>query len=72
VLGQIWAYTHFGHTPFNQREYVHGASRVIDLVAEECRRERPDGGRFFINDDGAFYNEEGGPRIQFVVFQFQG
>lgn len=72
--GDIWPWTTYGWTPDSEREQLRGISRIIDAVAEIYRlKARPEGGRFFIDDNGAFYkNEEGSQVIQFVIFQMQG
>lgn len=37
---------------------MRGKSRIVDAVADEYLSQRPDGGRFFIDDRGAFYSPE--------------
>jgi hypothetical protein len=69
-LYQIWCCTHFGNTPRDERLFVQGELRVVDQIAQIYRGERPEGGRFFISDEGAFYCEEHSEQIQFIEFEF--
>jgi hypothetical protein len=55
---EIWLWKRWGNTPRAERTYVEGKSRIIDIVADEYLAQRPDGGRFFIDDRGAFYSPE--------------
>jgi len=50
---------------------LRGLSKILDVVADVCLAERIDdgGGRFFVNDDGAFFKKEDGELVQFVTFQ---
>jgi hypothetical protein len=50
---------------------LRGLSKILDVVADVCLAERIDdgGGRFFVNDGGAFYKKEDGELVQFVTFQ---
>jgi len=56
--GEIWSWKRWGNTPSKERVYVQGKSPIIDDVACAYRSKRPDGGRFFIDDRGAFYCPE--------------
>lgn len=67
---QIWCYCRSGKTPYSERVFVQGVLKIIDLIAEMYRNERPSGGRFFISDAGAFYKEEDRDGLQFIEFQF--
>ncbi|HXO37164.1 MAG TPA: hypothetical protein VN872_00925 [Candidatus Acidoferrum sp.] len=55
---KIWLWKRWGNTPSKERVYVRGKSRIVDAVADEYLSQRPDGGRFFIDDRGAFYSPE--------------
>jgi len=56
--GKIWVWKRWGNTPVRERIFVQGKSRIVDAIADEYRARRPDGGRFFIDDRGAFYSSE--------------
>jgi hypothetical protein len=66
---EIWCFSHFGKTPRNRRIFVEGELPAIEQIAEIYRRERPEGGRFFISDAGVFYTEECDKETQFIEFQ---
>jgi hypothetical protein len=55
---KIWLWKRWGNTPHAERIYVHGKSRIVDFIADEYLAQRPDGGRFFVDDRGAFYSPE--------------
>src|SRR5437764_2713282 len=57
AAGSIWPFRCLGRTPFDQRIDVRGMSSAIDFVADRNLVEREGGGRFFINDMGAFYKD---------------
>ena len=65
---EIWPYVRFGKTPYNERVFIQGELTIIDRIAETYLDERPEGGRFFISDDGAFYSEECNEPNQFIEF----
>jgi hypothetical protein len=71
--GDIWPYVEHGPTRAAGREEVSGISRVIDELANLYRKERAEGGRFFIDDRGACYkgDEVGGPLNLFVLFEIE-
>jgi hypothetical protein len=68
---QIWPYTHCGKTPRNERIFVQGELRTIDDIAQIYSSERPEGGRFFVSDAGAFYSPQYCEQNQFIEFEFQ-
>jgi hypothetical protein len=55
---KIWLWKRWGNTPLRERVYVQGKSRIIDAIANEYLLQRPDGGRIFVDDRGAFYTPE--------------
>jgi|SRR5579884_307925 len=69
--GVIWPFVTNGWTPEDERIDVAGVSPIVDRVASEYLDIRPEGGRFFIKDCGAFFKtEDGGPPQLFAVFLF--
>jgi hypothetical protein len=67
--GEIWGFATYSWTKLEEREYIHGVSSIIDRVAEEYLNVRADGGRFFIDDEGAFHKAEPGSKVQFICFE---
>ena len=67
----LWPWVTYGYTDWSDRQQLRGLSKILDVVADVCLAERIDdgGGRFFVNDDGAFYKKEDGELVQFVTFQ---
>jgi hypothetical protein len=55
---EIWLWRRWGNTPSNEREEIRGKSRIVDAIADEYLCQRRSGGRFSINDKGAFYSPE--------------
>ena len=68
--GQIWPFACNGHTHEADRWYVEGLSPVLDAVAMELLETRPPGGRFFINEKGAFFKPDSA-WIQFAEFSLR-
>ncbi len=54
----IWPFLGYGYSRANERRQVRGVSKIVDAVADEFLKMFPAGGRFFINDTGAFYKDE--------------
>ena len=67
--GHIWPYITPGYTPESDRLQLRGASELLDLLADEYVDLRPEGGRFFIDDLGAYYSEFS-KHVQFGKFVF--
>lgn len=68
--GDIWPYVTRGYTDEGLREQVRHVSKIIDAIADEYLNARPTGGRFFIDDTGAFYTPQGESEVQFLAFRF--
>ena len=66
----IWAPPGYGYTPDEDRDQLRGRFAILDEVADRYLQQRSDGGRFFINDNLAFYKPErdDDPRIPIVIF----
>lgn len=71
-LGHIWPWVCYGWTPLQSRDYVRGCSTVIDRVAKLYLDERPEGGRFFIDMQGAHWKRWDGELMTFVYFRLVG
>src|SRR5713226_617633 len=70
--GEIWPFVSYGYTPGEYREEVRGLCRTIDAVADDYLEMRREGGRFFINETGAFYKDQSGEAVPFAAFQIRG
>jgi len=66
--GEIWPWVTWGRTPKHERIDVSGRSRLLRKVAYTLLNIRPEGGRFFINEKGA-YTYIGGQIRMFVKFE---
>src|SRR5262245_26742218 len=67
--GHIWPYITPGYTTEDNRFHVRGALELLDYLADEYVSIRPGGGRFFIDDHGAYYSESSN-HVQFGKFVF--
>jgi hypothetical protein len=65
---EIWPFGVNGLTPEEKQKGIRGLSRVVDQVADEFLRRERSGGRFWINDYGAFCKDEAGRREKFASF----
>ena len=68
--GNIWPFKTYSHTPEFKRIPLRGASELLDYLADEYISIRPGGGRFFINNDGAYFRSEHSDAVQFTTFRF--
>jgi hypothetical protein len=59
-----------GYCPPEERHEVRGASRLADVISDALLRVRPEGGRIFVDERGAFYKNKFSHLEQFVKFQF--
>jgi len=66
---QIWPFESWGHTKPDKRENVRGKSKLLDAIAYRYRIERPEGGRFFLDDEHA-YKPVGSRKVPFLRFKF--
>jgi hypothetical protein len=69
--GDIWGFQTRGYTPPDQRENVRGASPLLDQVADIYAVQREECGRFFIDQRGAFFKNDGA-ELQFVQWDSGG
>ncbi len=68
--GNVWPFKTFGYTHELERIQLRGASGLLDYLADEYLDIRPGGGRFFIGDEGAYYQELHSSQVQFAMFRF--
>ncbi len=52
--GQVWPFGSYGHTPEGERLYLQRQISKLDEIVAIVLAERPEGGRFFLRDDGVF------------------
>ncbi len=64
----IWPYVTNGLTPHEIRENVRGVSPALDQIGDFFLGVRENGGRFFVDERGAFYKPDR-HEIQFVEFR---
>jgi hypothetical protein len=67
--GHIWPYVTPGYTVEDNRLHVRGALDLLDYLADEYISIRPEGGRFFVDETGAYYSLFS-RHIQFATFVF--
>ena len=66
----LWLFITYGYTAPEDRIDVRGKFPVLDAIADEYLEHRPRGGRFFVSDEGAFFNEgDGQGDEQFIKFK---
>lgn len=69
VYGEIWPFQSWGYHRPDKRENVRGRSALLDAIAARYRAERPEGGRFFLDERGA-YRPVGSSKVPFLQFKF--
>jgi hypothetical protein len=67
--GEIWPFVFCGYTRRQSRQDIRGLSEVVDRLADHFLGIRNEGGRFFIDERGAFYKTQGAQEVQFVAFK---
>jgi hypothetical protein len=66
--GSIWAGTTFSRTPIEEREELRDLVPVLNRIRDLYLGQREQGGRMFIDLQGAYFKEKNGQPIQFVKF----
>jgi hypothetical protein len=64
--GEVWPFLRKGYTPPRERENVRAYSPLLAIVADIYTTQRGEGGRFFVNEVGAFWKSDPVEPIQFV------
>ncbi|HVU47574.1 MAG TPA: hypothetical protein VHD85_15695 [Terracidiphilus sp.] len=70
--GDIWPYIRNGYISDIDRKNVRGYSPLLDQIADIYLTVREEGGRFFIDDKGAFWKKMGNKLVQFAHWNFDG
>jgi hypothetical protein len=65
----LWPQFQFGRTSSRNRIQLRGRSRTLDRIARCLLWVRPEGGRFFIADDGVYMKDEQGSLVRFLRFR---
>jgi hypothetical protein len=65
-------YTSAGYTSAIDRKDVRGYSLLFDQIADIYLTVYEEGGRFFIDDKGAFWKKMGNKLVQFAHWDFDG
>ena len=72
---EVWASTRSGRTPLSEREPIENIPYVLHQLKKSLHRRRMEGGRLFVNEDGAYW-KQGSPgnihKIQFVTWRWKG
>ena len=55
--GQVFLTVKDGFHNENERFYIEGQSKFLDLIVRECLKKRRRGGRFFVNRRGVYFKE---------------
>ena len=58
-LEAVWPFISYGHTYEVQRRYLQGKIPLLDKIVKIVLQERPEGGRFFIDNEGVSIDPEG-------------
>ena len=67
----LWPFATRGHTPEDDRMNVRGIIPVLDHVRDVYLNDRPQGGRFFIDESGAQWKDEDLSVYQIVYFDIE-
>lgn len=68
--GQVWPGVTFSYHARDQRIQLRGENALLDDLADLLVSLRPEGGRFFVNDEGASFRPEHGSVVEFAAFRF--
>jgi hypothetical protein len=66
---QIWAFKKWGLTRGTDTEELRNVSKILDALADKYLTIRSEGGRFFVDEKGAFYKDRRARHIKFMCFR---
>jgi hypothetical protein len=66
---EIWPFKRYGLTGGREREELRNVSKILDAVADKYLSIKSGGGRFFVDEKGAFYKDRQARQIKFVCFR---
>jgi hypothetical protein len=66
---EIWPFKRYGLTGGRDTEELRNVSKILDAVADRYLTIRSEGGRFFVDEKGAFYKDRQARQIKFVCFR---
>jgi hypothetical protein len=69
--GDVWGFLTYGYTPRSKRDNLRGHLALLDQIADIYWNHREDGGRFFIDERGAFFKRDN-VDVQFVEWISEG
>lgn len=69
MIQDLWPQSQFGRTAHRNRMQLRGAIAALDEIADQLLQVRPEGGRFFVNHEGAFMKDEQCSLVQFIRFR---
>lgn len=62
---QVWPFVTFGYTPEKYRNDLVEEFPILQQIVLRLIQDRPEGGRFHINDCGVYWADNGGRAIEF-------
>ena len=65
--GKVWACSTYGHTPHEDRDDLQGRLALLDEIVTDVLRERPNGGRFHVDDTGVILAANRRRITEFVI-----
>lgn len=71
---EVFASTRFGKCPKSERALIEGIGEILREIVRSMGRYRQNGGRFFVNPEGAYWKaakgKSGDPRIRFAKWKW--
>ena len=65
--GQVWPFVVYGYTQEDERLYMENQFTLLDDIVKDVLDVRPEGGRFHLNDRGAFLADDRRQVSRFIV-----
>ena len=69
--GDVWPFSTYGFTHDADRVYLSGKFKLLGQIVKEVLIERPEGGRFFVNDAGVFIGSDSTSGTPILKFEIQ-
>ncbi len=67
---QVWPYVTPGLTPESQRVHLQGSFQLLDRLVVQFLRFRDEGGRFWVDEKGAYLDSTRSAGAKFAEFAF--
>ena len=65
---EVWPFQGYGYTEPKDRVHLESKFDLLDHIVEAVLEERPEGGRFFIDDDGVYVPTIGSNKHAVAIF----